>query len=77
MSKRRDGFEGNIPEMPWKKWKKEEELDWEEEDPGTCAKCNTPFVLVRPGKSQPNCTCWDIPERGCFLTALPNIERWD
>jgi len=31
--------------------------DWWDEDPGTCADCGEPYELVRPGKSQPTCTC--------------------
>jgi hypothetical protein len=32
---------------------------WANEDPGTCVKCGEPFELVRPGKSQPTCDCWN------------------
>jgi len=31
----------------------------EDEDPGRCAICGKPFELVRPGKSQPTCSCYD------------------
>jgi hypothetical protein len=33
--------------------------DWTFEDPGTCSRCGEPFDLVRPGKSQPTCECWE------------------
>lgn len=29
------------------------------DDPGTCTRCGVAFELVRPGKSQPTCACWD------------------
>lgn len=32
-----------------------------DEDPGACMICEMPMELVRPGKSQPTCTCWDNP----------------
>jgi len=32
-------------------------LDWD--DPGVCTECQAPFELVRPGKSQPTCECWN------------------
>lgn len=34
-------------------------IDLGGEDPGECGSCNQPFELVRPGKSQPTCGCWD------------------
>lgn len=30
------------------------------EDPGYCTDCKAPFEMVRPGKSQPTCTCWPL-----------------
>jgi hypothetical protein len=37
------------------------ELDMKstQEDPGVCPECDAPWELVRPGKSQPTCTCQD------------------
>jgi hypothetical protein len=35
------------------------EIDLRDEDPGTCTKCGQRFQLVRPGKSQPTCSCWE------------------
>lgn len=34
------------------------ELTSDTEDPGRCLDCGAAFHLVRPGKSQPTCTCW-------------------
>jgi hypothetical protein len=33
--------------------------NWEDEDPGLCRRCGQPWELVRPGKSQPTCGCWE------------------
>lgn len=32
------------------------------EDPGTCTRCGEPFELVRPGKAQPTCACWEVSD---------------
>lgn len=32
-------------------------MDWDDEDPGTCAYCGSPHEHVRPGKTQPTCEC--------------------
>lgn len=37
--------------------------DWTGEDPGTCTECGKAFQLVRPGKSQPMCGCWETSSR--------------
>ncbi len=36
--------------------------DWTDEGPCNCTACGKAFELVRPGKSQPTCACWDKPE---------------
>ena len=40
------------------------DLDWADEDPGNCARCNTPWNWVRPGKAQPSCNCYDKIREG-------------
>lgn len=34
--------------------------DWTDEDPGNCIHCGQAYELVRPGKSQPTCTCNEV-----------------
>lgn len=33
------------------------DMDWADEDAGSCARCGTSHEHVRPGKTQPTCEC--------------------
>jgi hypothetical protein len=44
------------------------------DDPGHCPYCNAEFEMVRPGKSQPTCTCQDPVDKPASET--PRLEAF-
>ncbi len=45
----------------------------EDEDPGNCIHCGEPFELLRPGKGQPTCNCYNY----CYEHGPPvKLEDW-
>jgi hypothetical protein len=48
-----------------------------DEDPGECSLCEQPMELVRPGKSQPTCDCWEVDSDPwtADIGAIPDQEQ--